>query len=173
MKTLTILFALFFLLKIGNIQAQDQTEYISSNSTIHLETGEGNNKKSYTGYYVGFELTKDKVLYSGIMVHKEIVKNTDSIRLFLKIEPNAMSEYKNTYILTIPNTSEYIIQNDKNEMVIINFGLLHAILNEKKYITKEVFITEEYFSKFKIPLPKNEISKLKKMWEMSIENKPR
>ena len=44
MKTLTILFALFFLLKIGNIQAQDQTEYISSNSTIHLETGEGNNK---------------------------------------------------------------------------------------------------------------------------------
>jgi len=84
-----------------------------------------------------------------------------------------MSEYKNTYILTIPNTSEYIIQNDKNEMVIINFGLLHAILNEKKYITKEVFITEEYFSKFKIPLTKNEIPKLKKMWEMSIENKPR
>jgi hypothetical protein len=169
MKIVKILFALLFLLQLEAINAQDQTEYILSNSTIHLETGEGQTKKSYTGYYVSFELTKDKVPYSGIIVNKEIVKNADSIKLFLKVEPNSKSEFKDTYVLTIPNNPEYIIQNDENEMVIINFGRIHATLIEKGITTKEVFITEEYFTKFKIPLMKNETIVLKKMWEKSIE----
>ena len=173
MKTLKIIFSLLFLIKLGVINAQDQTEYIATNSTAHLETGEGDNKKSYTGYYVGFELTKDKILYSGIIVNKEIVKNADSIKLFLKIEPNAKSEFKNAFVLTIPNNSEYIIQNDENEMAIIIFGLIHATLNEKNITTKEVFITEEYLSKFKIPITKNEVISLKKMWETNLEKKPK
>ena len=71
--------------------------------------------------------------------------------------------------MTIPNNPKYIIQNDENEMVIINFGRIHATLIEKDITTKEVFITEEYFSKFKIPLKENEVVQLKKMWEIQIK----
>ncbi len=75
MKALKIIVLAVLLLNINFTLAQNSKEVLRGDVIIHIETGEGNNKKSGEGYFYGFDLLKEKTRYSAIIVDKNLLKN--------------------------------------------------------------------------------------------------
>jgi hypothetical protein len=138
--------------------AQMPVDSVKSRTIVAIETP----KKTFAGYLVVFRLTKDKTFYSGILVNKAALKNVKSVGL--KLNQTKKSKSDNAFfVLNIPSNSEYVIQNNENEFAIIPYFKIDAILKEKGIDATSVFVEEENFSEFKIPVGKRAIEKLKTM----------
>ena len=111
MKNFKMLFAFGLLLNFSAMSAQIPKEF---QYIVHIETGEGSNKKSCEGYLFSFQMTKDKILYSGIIADKAIITNASEIKLFLK------REIGDPYLLTFPIKTDYIIQDDDKKTIFLD-----------------------------------------------------
>ena len=91
MKNFKILFAFGLLLNFAAMSAQIPKEF---QYIVHIETEEGSNKKSCEGYLFSFQMTKDKILYYGIIAAQAIITTANQIKLLLNRKTGQ------TYILT-------------------------------------------------------------------------
>src|SRR6478609_6313987 len=132
MKALKVLFSLALLLNLSTASAQSSNRY--PRSTIHIESGEGNNKKSCIGYFYFFTLTKDNAYYGSILVDRTVVNNSPDLKLLFEKEDSGMtSANKEPNILFLSVKSANIIgDNDPaTELVAIPFGQIHQLMLEK------------------------------------------
>jgi lipopolysaccharide export LptBFGC system permease protein LptF len=165
MKIIKYFLIAFLLFNIENVIAQNHESL--SQSTIHIESIKGNDVKMGEGYFFVFQLTKDKTYYSSILVSKKLINNASKINLFFKKEVDGKSSNEDTYILTIPNNSDYIIQDiDKsNDLIAIPFRNLEVELEKAGIKTSQVFLVKESLSTYKIPIVVDDLEKIQKIWE--------
>ena len=166
MKNKLITSITIFIFICGNLLAQNQE--ILSKTKIQIETGKGKNLKTGNGYFFILELTKDKTNYSSVLVTRKLIENQSEIRLIFK--PEILENYKSNkpYILTIPNNSDFVIQNNQNssKFAIIPFYLLNKGLEKVKVLASPIFMNKESLPK--IEISKNEIENLEKLWESKL-----
>jgi hypothetical protein len=165
MRIINYFLIAFLLFNIENVIAQNQESL--TKSTIHIESIEGNEVKIGEGYFFVFQLTKNKTYYSSILVSKELINNASKINLFFKKEVNGKSSNEDIYILTIPNNSDYIIQDiDKsNDLIAIPFRNLEVELEKAGIKTSQVFLVKESLSTYNLPIVANDLENIQKIWE--------
>ncbi len=166
MKNKLITLMTIFILICGNSFGQNHG--ILSKSKIRIETGKGKNIKNENGYFFTFELTKDKINYSSVLISQKLIANQSEIRLIFK--PEIIENYKSNkpYILTIPNNSDFIIQDNQNssKFAIIPFYRLKKELEKAKVFVSPIFMNKENLSK--IEITKKELKSLEKLWESEL-----
>jgi hypothetical protein len=163
MEKLKFLFVIASVMIPGNAVAQDLGPY--STSRLRIETGEGSNKKMGYGYFYAFELTKDKINYTSILVNRELINGSATITFFFKTKTG-----ETPYVMTIPNNAGYVIQDNdqKNKTAAIPYGRLNAELNKENIETDAIFLTEGFLSKYKIPISESDVSKIRELWEAKL-----
>ena len=163
MKNSKYHFAFVALFILSNLFGQNLKEY--DQSIIKIETADKSQIKTGDGYFFVFNLTKNNLSYSAIVVKKTIIENSTEIKLFLKKVND-----KIPYIFTVKNNNENVIQvsDENNEFVLIPFGYIHSKLKEKNIQTEEILLTEDFIKKLNLPIKESDIQSLKQIWETRI-----
>lgn len=161
---------MIILLFLTSLKAQKNmhiTEQLQ-NGTIRIEGINGNQTSTGTGFFFDFQNGEHNIPL--IITNKHVVAGSKDIKLFFKKVKNGEPDYGPPHIVTIPNTSQTVIQHpDKDvDLVAIPTTYIYEELSKKGIRIYYIAATED-----RIPddiTQKNELKSIENIWMIGYPN---